>query len=100
MGYALAYWGFNPLRDYRGEKDIFGRVLKITQANVADALAAAAVAVMGEGRETTPLAVISDVDFLEFGDFNFIKNNPLKVKRNEDIYAPLLSAIDWKKGEC
>ncbi len=99
LGYALAFWGFKPLKDYRGKPDIFGRALKITQANLADALVAAAVVVMGEGSEATPLAVISDVDFVEFGDFDFLKDNPLKVAREEDIYAPFLNAVDWKRRE-
>ena len=34
MGIALSYHGFDPLRDYRGEKDIFGRKLRSTQANI------------------------------------------------------------------
>jgi F420-0:gamma-glutamyl ligase len=49
VGFALAWAGFEPLYDYRGRKDIFGRTITVEQANVADALAAAAVVVMGEG---------------------------------------------------
>lgn len=98
-GIALAYSGFWPLKDYRGKKDIFGRTLKITQSNIADALATAAVLVMGEGKEQTPLAIIEDIDFLRFGNFNFIKKNPLSINRGLDIYNPLLNAIKWKKGQ-
>lgn len=98
MGIALAYWGFWPLKDYRGKPDIFGRKLKITQLNIADALAIAAVLVMGEGKEQTPLAVIEDLDFIKFGDFNFLKKNPLAISRKLDIYGPLLDAMEWEKG--
>ncbi len=98
MGIALSYWGFWPLRDYRGKKDIFGRKLKITQSNIADALATCAVLVMGEGKEQTPIAIIQDVDFIQFGNFNFLKNNPLSIDREHDIYGPLLNAMEWKKG--
>jgi len=97
MGIALAYWGFRPLKDYRGTKDIFGRTLKITQSNIADALATAAVLIMGEGKEQTPMAIISDVDFIKFGRFNFLKKNPLAIDREIDIYGPLLNAMEWKK---
>jgi F420-0:gamma-glutamyl ligase len=38
----------------------------MTKVNVADALAAAAVLVMGEGSEQTPLVVIGDVPFVTF----------------------------------
>jgi len=98
IGMALAYYGFYPLKDYRGKKDIFGREMKITQANRADALASAAVCVMGEGKEQTPIAIIEDIDFIEFKKFNPEQSDPLKIDRNEDIYAPLLKAIKWKKG--
>jgi len=38
--------------------------------NVADALAAAAVLLMGEGKEQTPLAVLTDLPFVTFQDHN------------------------------
>lgn len=96
MGIALAYWGFWPLKDYRGKPDIFGRKLKITQSNIADALATAAVLVMGEGKERTPMALIEDLDSVKFGNFNFLKKNPLAISRKHDIYGPLLNAMEWK----
>jgi F420-0:gamma-glutamyl ligase len=99
MGIALSYYGFWPLTDYRRKKDIFGREMEITQSNKADALAAAAVAVMGEGKEQTPIALIEDIDFINFKKFNPEKSDPLKININEDIYAPLLKAIKWKKGK-
>ncbi len=98
MGLALAYYGFYPLEDYRGKKDIFGREMKITQANRADALAAAAVCVMGEGNEQTPIAIIEDIDFIKFKKIKKNTLNPLEIKPDEDIYAPLLKTIKWKKG--
>ena len=64
VGTCLAQYGFNPLRDYIGRPDIFGEPLKVTVTNVAEALAAAAVVVMGEASEQTPLAVITDVPWL------------------------------------
>lgn len=97
-GIAVAYYGFYPLKDYRGTKDIFDREMKITQANLVDGLAAAAVSVMGEGREMTPLAIIEDVDFLEFKEFDPQNPDPLSIDRHEDIYSPLINKIDWKKG--
>lgn len=98
MGISIAYYGFYPLRDYRGTKDIFGRTMKISLSNIADSLAAAAVIVMGEGNEQTPIAIIEDVNSLKFKQFNPAQANPLEIDRNEDIYAPLLKAIKWKKG--
>ena len=97
IGIAIGYYGFYPLKDYRGTKDIFGRVMKITQSNLADSIAAAAVCVMGEGAERTPLAIVEDVGFVEFKEFDPEKFNPLKIDRDDDIYAPLLKGIKWQK---
>jgi len=98
MGITIGYYGFYPLKDYRGTEDIFGRTMKITQSDIADALSAAAVCTMGEGAEQTPIAIIEDVDFIEFKEFDPLNLNPLEISKDDDIYAPLLNAIKWKKG--
>lgn len=97
-GIAIAYYGFYPLKDYRGTKDIFGREMKITQSNRVDGLASAAVCVMGEGNERIPIAIIEDVDFLDFKEFDPRKEDPLTIDRYEDIYSPLLNKVNWKRG--
>ncbi|MEK7510158.1 MAG: coenzyme F420-0:L-glutamate ligase [Patescibacteria group bacterium] len=100
-GTALAHSGFSALNDYRGKKDIFGRILKVTQVNAMDALASAAVLVMGEGREQTPLALIEDVPFVKFQNRNPTKQElkNLRIDIKEDIYSSLLTSVKWKKGE-
>lgn len=98
IGISVAYHGFYPLRDYRGTKDIFEREMKISQSNVADSLAAAASFIMGEGDEQTPIAIIEDIDFVKFEEFDAAKSNPLEVDKDNDIYAPLLKSIKWRKG--
>lgn len=67
-GAAIGSAGFRALRDCVGEQDLFGRPLKMTKINVADALATAAVFMMGESRERTPLALITEIpsDKIEF----------------------------------
>jgi len=97
-GISIAYYGFYPLRDYRGTKDIFGREMKMSQSNVADSLAAAAVLAIGEGNEQTPIAVIEDINSIKFQEFDPAISNPLEIDRDDDIYAPLLKAIKWQKG--
>ncbi|OGZ57709.1 MAG: hypothetical protein A3B96_00560 [Candidatus Spechtbacteria bacterium RIFCSPHIGHO2_02_FULL_43_15b] len=98
MGIAMGFWGFYPLKDYRGSDDIFGRKLKITQSNIADALAASAVLLMGEGKEQTPIALIENADFLQFGNYDFEKENPLAIGHDKDIYGPFVNAMEWKMG--
>lgn len=99
MGIAISFWGFYPLKDYRGEEDIFKRKLRFSQLNIADALASTAVLAMGEGNEQTPIAIIENVPQIKFGDFDFLKENPLEIERENDIYGPLLNAIEWERGE-
>ncbi len=96
LGISLAYYGFEPLKDYRRKKDIFGRKFKISQLNLADSLAAAATLIMGEGREQTPIAIIEGLGFIKFKEPASVKSNPIKIAKEEDIYRPLLAAIKWK----
>jgi len=99
VGISIAYYGFYPLKDYRGLKDIFGRKMKISQTNIVDSLAAAAVFVMGEGSEQTPVAIVEDIGCVKFKKFDPAKSNPLAIDREEDIYAPLFKSIRWRKGK-
>lgn len=101
IGTSLAQYGFNPLRDYRGKPDIFGEPLKVTITNVAEALAAAAVVVMGEASEQTPLAVVTDVPWVEFTDDPEVcKGIPsMKIPIEEDLFGPMLRGVKWKKGK-
>lgn len=96
-GMAVAYYGFSPLRDYRGVKDIFGRIMKFSQSNIADSIADAAVLVMGECAEQTPLAIVEDIDFVKFEETATIQN-PLVIDKREDLYAPLINSVNWRKG--
>ena len=58
IGTAIGSAGVNVLDDRRGESDLYGRELKVTMANRADAIAAAAVLIMGETTELTPVTVV------------------------------------------
>ena len=55
---AIGIAGIKPIRDRRGEKDLFGYVLKIKQTAIADELAGAAELVMGQANEGIPVAII------------------------------------------
>ena len=58
MGTAIGSAGLRPIRDRRGETDLFGRVLQATVIGVVDEIAAAASLVIGEATEGTPVAVV------------------------------------------
>lgn len=102
VGIAIGYFGFKPLKDYRGKKDIFGREFKMETSNFPDSLATAAVLEMGEGDETQPLAVIEEVSGLEFIQEKFVPktaDDSFEIPEKEDMFYPFLSSVNWKKGE-
>ncbi len=88
-GVALGYAGFKGVRDYRGTEDIFGRKLSVTQTNVADCLATAAVLLMGEGSEQCPLAVMSECPIV-FTDRQ--SRRELQIPLKDDIFKRLFRA--------
>lgn len=100
-GIGLAHSGFRALNNYVGLPDLFGRKLKMTQANALDGLAAAAVMAMGEGSEQTPLAIIDNIPFCRFQQRNptTMELRELIIEPQDDIYAPLLGVVKWKKGK-
>ena len=61
---AIGVAGMNPIRDRRGEKDLFGYTLKVKQTAVADELAAAAELVIGQGAEGVPVAIIRGYGYI------------------------------------
>lgn len=100
-GISIAYSGFSALNNYIGKPDLFGRELKVSVANIADALAAAAVLVTGEGTEQTPIALIGDVPFVDFQDHEPTKDELSKYyvhHMEDDMFAPFLQNMGWKKG--
>lgn len=99
-GLGLGWCGFKALRDYVGKPDIFGSPLRVTLSNLLDGYAAAAVAVMGEGAEQTPLAVIDSLNGVEFSDTPPTDDElqQLLMPKDKDLYAPLLNSVLWKKG--
>lgn len=99
-GITLAHSGFLALKNYIGQPDIFGRHLKMTKANIYDSISVAAVLVMGEGQEQTPLAIIEDLPFVTFQSRNPTPQElaDLKISLADDLYAPLLLSAPWKKG--
>lgn len=84
LGAAFGYAGIKALREYVGTEDIYGRPYERQKANIPDALATAAVLVMGEGAEQQPLAVITEAP-VEFTDEPQDKHE-LVVPVRDDIY--------------
>jgi len=58
VGLAIGAAGLPCLLDRRGERDLFGRPLEVTEVALADSVAAAAVLAMGEAAEGRPAALV------------------------------------------
>lgn len=99
-GVAIAHSGFSALNNYIGEPDIFGHKLEVTKTNIAEGLAASAVVVMGEGKEQTPIAIITDIPFVHFQKKNPTKEElaQLHIPIEEDVFASILLKANWRKG--
>lgn len=100
-GVSLAHSGFNALNNYMGTPDLFGRELRVTKSHLADGLAAGAVAVMGEGKESTPLAMITEISRIEFQERNPTDEelDGMHISLETDVYAPILKNAPWQKGK-
>jgi coenzyme F420-0:L-glutamate ligase len=99
IGRTIGYAGFKPFKSYVGKDDLYGKQSRVTESNHADALAAAAVCMMGEGDEQTPLAVISNspVSFIE----NPLAEDDTKLflLPSEDIFTHVFTSINPKIKE-
>lgn len=60
---AIGVAGINPLRDRRGEKDLFGYVLKVKRTAIVDELSSAAELVIGQANEGIPAAIIRGYNY-------------------------------------
>jgi F420-0:gamma-glutamyl ligase len=97
-GISIAHSGFKEINDYRGQPDLFGRQFTMATAAVATNLAAAAVLVMGEGSESTPLAMVSDIPFVQFQDHDPLPDElaSTRISIENDVFAPILKSAAWK----
>jgi coenzyme F420-0:L-glutamate ligase/coenzyme F420-1:gamma-L-glutamate ligase len=60
---AIGVAGITPIRDRRGEKDLFGYVLRVKRTAIADELSSAAELVIGQADEGVPVAIIRGYNY-------------------------------------
>jgi coenzyme F420-0:L-glutamate ligase/coenzyme F420-1:gamma-L-glutamate ligase len=80
---AIGVAGLKPIRDRRGEKDLFGYVLRIKRTAVADELASAAELVIGQADEGIPVAIVRGY---KFPRSRTAKATELIRPREEDLF--------------
>lgn len=60
---AIGIAGMKPTKDRRGEKDLFGYVLRVKQTAIADEIASAAELVIGQADEGRPVAIVRGYEY-------------------------------------
>lgn len=63
VGVAIGVAGLHPLSDLRGQPDLAGRPLQITEVGTADEIAAAAGLLMGQAGEQRPAVLVRGAQF-------------------------------------
>lgn len=96
VGITTGLAGIEPVKDFRGKKDLFGREMLLTQVNEVDALSSMAVLLMGETNECTPIVLLRGYDKIAFNEKASMKD--FKIPPEIDLYTPLLSVI-MKNGK-
>ena len=90
-GITIGIAGIEPLKDIRGEKDLFGREMHITKVNLIDPLTSMAVLLMGESRECTPIVILRGYKGIPFSDTASMDD--FKIEPEMDLYQPLLEVL-------
>ncbi len=98
VGFALGWAGVSPVYDYRGKPDLFGRRMHVQVANLIDPLASAAVFMMGECAEQTPLVVIRGAHRVFTPLSKRSRTEPFIVPLTDDVHQALWKNLKWKKG--
>jgi len=62
-GVCIGCAGIASLWDQRGDRDLFGQELRVTQVAVGDELATAASVLMGQANESRPLVLVRGLEF-------------------------------------
>jgi len=101
FGTSLGHCGFKAIKDQVGVPDLFGVPLKMTQINLAESIAQAAVLMMGEANESQPLATVSGLPGVEFVDKSpdEVERQSVTIEIEDDIYEPLLNSVDWQSKD-
>lgn len=85
IGVAVACAGLEGLVEMRGQRDLFGNVLRVTVQALADDLCSAAQILMGESNESIPIVVVRGLDIhsdsiYEMEDFGISKNQCVYIR--------------------
>ena len=86
MEFAIGVSGVKVFKDYRGEKDLFGYVLRVKNVAIIDELACAAELLMGQGSEAVPVAIVKDLKRVELCEEKESSMGELRLAEHEDFF--------------
>jgi len=86
--FAIGVAGIDPFKDYRGQEDLFGYVLKVKRVAMADEIASAAELAMGQGKEAVPVVIIKNLTRVEWVERTSSKD--LLISKQEDLFTGTL----------
>jgi coenzyme F420-0:L-glutamate ligase/coenzyme F420-1:gamma-L-glutamate ligase len=89
VNFAIGTAGVKLFKDYRGKRDLLGRVLKVKNVAVVDELAAAAELLMGQAEESMPVVVFKKLGHLLESDGKH-KMVELFISKEEDLFNGVL----------
>lgn len=90
-GISIGLAGIEPLKDIRGEPDLFGRLMHVTKVDLIDPLTSMAVLLMGESNECTPIVILRGYQGIPFSDNASMQD--FKILPSEDLYQALIDVI-------
>jgi len=91
-GVAIGCSGIPSVLDERGNRDLFGRELKVTRRAIADNIASAAELLMGEADEGIPVVLVRGLD-IPFGDYEGIE----QISAEECIFMGIIARNAQKR---
>jgi len=62
-GVGIGFAGIAPMKDWRGTRDLMGKVLEITNEGLGDEIAGLANLMMGEGAGGVPIVIVRGITF-------------------------------------
>jgi len=86
--FAIGVAGVDPFKDYRGQEDLFGYILKVKRVSIADEIASAAEMAMGQGNEAVPVVIIKNLGRVEWTEKT--SANDLLISKEEDLFSGTL----------
>ncbi|MDR2436432.1 MAG: coenzyme F420-0:L-glutamate ligase [Puniceicoccales bacterium] len=95
VGISQCSFGFVPVVDLIGKNDLFGRPVRMSKINVADALAGIAPLVMGETSESRPMVLVRGVEGVSFSNEEYSNHLP---RCESDLFRPMLDFFRGKQN--